>query len=388
VNHPLLTVAIDNRAMATSFDSFGSSAFPMAWSPQQSAGAGWPGQTGPAAFEPERASTGINLLAQLGLVPSQAMPARGVSGSQTLLSTTVAPQRSHADQMSHAESTLPAQLGEIPSYQMSQRSQAEQMSLGSLEPSNAFSYSPPSQRYQAFSPARDMQDMHGGDTEWANTTPGSAGKNPFRFNPNASSFNPHAVPFVPSTGADRLSDHGPTDAAARASLFSGEDKELRVGEAEAVSAAVASSVISSPPSGPCPAPPAGHFLAASTTTSVPGHAPPPRPPPPKPLLTTSPVSEDSAESRWLTEEPEATEVAPSPWLPATISTSEEVAHDHFSPAVSPTSLSEAKDLMLMELRGTAYSVALGALPSPDYGPSFSPRGLGGFGDFSLSATAV
>lgn len=351
--------------MTTSFDSFSSSSFPMAWSPPSS-GTSWSGQ-GATAFEPERASTGTNLLAQLGLVPSQALPASATHSSsmqtQTLLSTTVAPQR-----------------------------HAEQMNLGCIEPTvqaqSPFSFSPPNQanqRYQAFSPARNDQAS---EIEWASATPGSMAKQ-FRFNPNA-------MPFVfqhsPNGAVDTFSDcadsegAGTTTTVSRGARLSSDDgEELGVVDAEAVSAAVASAVISSPASGPVLPPPGIQFMADSTASSKQSQAPPR-------LVLPVAKNKDQAGSLWCTEPPRAADTDTLFWPPPVAlpppQPSQETANGYSSPATSPTSRAEAMSPLLMQLRGTAHSVALGALPSPDLGPSFSPRDSSIWNDFSLSAAAV
>jgi len=327
--------------MATSFDSFGSSSHPMAWSAPPG-GVAWPLQQASVALDSERASTSTHLLAQLGLVPSQAMPACGPhNGSmpmQTLLSTTVAPQRPN-----------PQHRG-------------EQMTVGCIESSaqsqSPFLLTPPShgQRYQAFSPGSDLQAAE----DWMSAAPGSAVKQ-FRFNP-------HAMPFVfssASNGMDRYSDLAETESTcanlSNAHLSSEDGEDLSAGEAAAVSAAVASAAIFSPQQG---------SLQASA-------------------LLVSPASTDSAKTSWRRE---GAGVADSQaWLPLraaapglSLPSSQEIADDYSKPShdsnvdASAESHAEAMCSTLMQLQGTAESVALGALSfdSPDMGPSFSPRAPG------------
>lgn len=331
----------------------------MAWSPQSS-GTAWPGQPVTAAFEPERASTSTNLLAQLGLVPSQAMPAGGAhSGSmqsQTLLSTTVAPQRSQLVQHN-----------------------AEQMSRGCIETSTQaqlpFPLTPPNQRYQAFSPSHELLS---GEPEWA---PGSAMKQ-FRFNPNA-------VPFVFQTSpcADNFSEDSTNESGA-ARLSDGE--ELGAGDAEAVSASVASLVLSSPPAGPAPPPPGAQFLVEADAVASSMHCQAP------PLLVLPSCDDPATEGLWRTDPPAAmppglADAFAQLWLPVEsakpLQSSQEAVNGYSTPTASPTSHAEAMSPMLMQLRGTAHSVALGCLDM-DLGPSFSPRDSSLWSDFSLSATAV
>lgn len=332
----------------------------MAW--PQSGGTSWPRQA--STFEAERAGTGTNLLAQLGLVPSQAMPAGGAhSGSmaQTLLSTTVAPQRSQISQQS-----------------------VEQVTLGSMEPTaqSQFSFSPPGQRYQTFSPA---PDAHGIESEWTNSPPGSMGK---RF-----TFNPNAVPFVfssPSTTADTfstLSDSAETQSSGGVAPSPGErrlcssdegDRELLgSGDAESVSAAMALDVIGSPMAGPIQAPPTGPLLADNTVAPKLGQVP---------ALPT--------EILWYKEPPTsaADNNDASLWPPTAVlpplHSAQEAANASSTPSATPIHASEAMSPTLLQLRGTAHSVALGCLPSPEMGPSRSPRESNMWNDFSLSAAAV
>jgi len=325
----------------------------MAWS-SQSGGVAWPRQQAPVAFDSERASTSTHLLAQLGLVPSQAMPARGThNGSmpmQTLLSTTVAPQRSY-----------PQHRG-------------EQMRVGCMESTaqsqSPFLLTPPShsQRYQAFSPGSDLQAAE----EWMSSAPGSAVKQ-FRFNP-------HAMPFVfssTSNGVDRYSDLAETESTcanlSNAHLSSEDGEELSAGEAAAVSAAVASAAILPPQQGS-----SHHVDAVRSPGSLRASS-----------LLVSPASTDSAKKAWRRE---TAGVANSyAWLPAqaaapglSLPSSQEVADDYFKSShgsyadTFAESHAEAMCPTLMQLRGTAHSVALGALSfdSPDMGPSFSPRAPG------------
>lgn len=330
----------------------------MAW--PQSGGTSWPRQA--STFEAERAGTGTNLLAQLGLVPSQAMPAGGAhSGSmaQTLLSTTVAPQRSQINQQS-----------------------VEQVTLGSMEPTaqSQFSFSPPGQRYQTFSPA---PDAHGIESEWTNSTPGSMGKQQFRFNPNA-------VPFVfssPSTAADTfstLSDSAETQSSGGVAPSPGErrlcsseegDTELLLGsaDAESVSAAMALDVIGSPMAGPIQAPPTGPLLADN---------------PVSPKLGQVPAL--PADILWYKEPPTSAADNDASLWPTTavlppLQSAQEAAN---APATPMNSHADAMSPTLLQLRGTAHSVALGCLPSPEMGPSCSPRDSSMWNDFSLSAAAV
>lgn len=326
--------------MATSFDSLGSCSHPMAWPPQP-AGVEWPRQQAPVTFESDTAGTSTHLLAQLGLVPSQAMPARGThNGSmpmQTLLSTTVAPQRSN-----------PQHRG-------------EQVTVGCMESSaqsqSPFLLTPPShsQRYQGFSPGSDVQAAE----DWMSTAQGSAVKQ-FRFNP-------HAIPFVfssASIGMDRYSDLAAESTCANLSnahLSSEDGEELSAGEAAAVPAAVASAAIFSPQQG-------------SSRASA---------------LLVSPASTDPARGSWRRA---AAGVADSQaWLPAraaapglSLPSPQEIADDYSKLShdshvdVSAESHADSMCPTLMQLRGTAHSVALGALSfdSPEMGPSFSPRATG------------
>jgi len=325
----------------------------MAWS-SQSGGVAWPRQQAPAAFDSERASTSTHLLAQLGLVPSQAMPARGThNGSmpmQTLLSTTVAPQRSYAQH------------------------RGEQMGVGCIESTaqsqSPFLLTPPShsQRYQAFSPGSDLQAAE----EWMSSAPGSAVKQ-FRFNP-------HAMPFVfssTSNGMDRYSDLAETESTcanlSNAHLSSEDGEELSAGEAAAVSATVASAAMFSPQQG------SSHNVdAVRSPGSLRASS-----------LLASPASADSAKNSWRRE---TAGVANShAWQPGkagapglSLPSSQEVADEYSKPShdsyvgAFAESHAEAMCPTLMQLRGTAHSVALGALSfdSPDMGPSFSPRAPG------------
>lgn len=320
----------------------------MAWS-SQSAGASWPAQQATAAYEPERVNTPTHLLTQLGLVPSQATPAHGThNGSmpaQTLLSTTVAPPRSH-----------PQHAGE---HRCIDSTPVAQSPFLSTPPSH-------SQRYQAFTPGSDLQV---GD-EFMSTTPGSTMKH-FQFNP-------HAMPFVfssapglqKSNGADRYSDRAETESTSgnfsRAGLSSDEGEDR---EGATVSAAVASAAIFSPQQGPAPTPPAVK-KADAVRSSDPSRA--------STLLSTN---------SWRGERAVVADTYA--WLPASAmplpQSSQDVADDYSKPShniyadiaadASPTLRGEEMCPELMQLRGTAHSVALGALDllSPDLGPTFSPR---------------
>lgn len=326
----------------------------MAWS-SQSATAAWSGQPVTSSLEPERANAGTNLLAQLGLVPSQAMPTGAVpSGAlqnQTMLSTTVAPARSQ----------LPQQMAE--------------QGVGRIEAAPQghmpFSYTGSSQRCQGFSPARDTNSSELASA--ASTTPSSTGKQ-FRFNPNA-------MPFVfqspaSTTAADSFGDSGEADYAGTTGFESEEDSEPEAEDAAAVSAAVACAVIGSPPSGPTPAPCSAQYLADSKGASPFGQAPPE-------------LALPSSRPKWRAE-PQAPSAPMTVWPPAALLTplqsSQEAANGYSTSTASPASHPEVDmSPMLLQLEGIAQAVALTALPSPDAGPSLSPRGVSG--DFSLSATA-